>query len=91
MILFTVCAIVALDTIGQSSSYGAQTVFRLILSAYLESWQTRAVPRLGGMYGPDVTFLGVDRCDLAPARQNQVASLLASCSTQCGGSQSSCP
>jgi len=22
------------------------------------------VPRLGGMYGPDVTFLGVDRCDL---------------------------
>ena len=22
------------------------------------------MPRLGGMYGPDVTFLGVDRCDL---------------------------
>jgi len=22
------------------------------------------VPRLGGMYGPDVTFLGVERCDL---------------------------
>ncbi|MFI5091270.1 MAG: arginase family protein, partial [Terriglobales bacterium] len=21
--------------------------------------------RLGGMYGPDVTFLGVERCDLA--------------------------
>ena len=20
--------------------------------------------RLGGMYGPDVTFLGVDRCDI---------------------------
>ena len=23
-----------------------------------------AMPRLGGMYGPDVTFLGVERCDL---------------------------
>ena len=23
------------------------------------------MPRLGGMYGPDVTFLGVERCDLA--------------------------
>src|SRR3979490_682830 len=33
MIFFTVCAIVALDTIGQSSSYGAQTVFWLIVSA----------------------------------------------------------
>jgi glutamate:GABA antiporter len=33
MILFTVCAIVALDTIGQSSSYGAQAVFWLIVSA----------------------------------------------------------
>ena len=22
------------------------------------------MPRLGGMYGPDVTFLGIDRCDL---------------------------
>ena len=22
------------------------------------------MPRLGGMYGPDVTFLGVNRCDL---------------------------
>jgi len=25
------------------------------------------LPRLGGMYGPDVTFLGVDRCDLEDA------------------------
>src|SRR5437764_969537 len=33
MIFFTVCAIVALDTIGQSSSYGAQAVFWLIVSA----------------------------------------------------------
>jgi amino acid transporter len=32
MIFFTVCAIVALDTIGQSSSYGAQAVFWLIVS-----------------------------------------------------------
>jgi glutamate:GABA antiporter len=33
MIFFTVCAIVALDTIGQSSSFGAQTIFWLIVSA----------------------------------------------------------
>ena len=33
MILFTICAIVALDTIGQSSSYGAQAVFWLLISA----------------------------------------------------------
>src|ERR1700730_4545987 len=33
MIFFTVCAIVALDTIGQSSSFGAQAVFWLIVSA----------------------------------------------------------
>src|SRR3989440_1582497 len=33
MIFFTVCAIVALDTIGQSSSYGTQAVFWLIISA----------------------------------------------------------
>jgi amino acid transporter len=33
MIFFTVCAIVALDTIGQSSSFGAQTIFWLIISA----------------------------------------------------------
>src|SRR5690348_939788 len=33
MIFFTVCAIVALDTIGQSSSYGAQAVLWLIVSA----------------------------------------------------------
>ena len=33
MIFFTVCAIVALDTIGQSSSYGAQALFWLIVSA----------------------------------------------------------
>src|SRR5258706_5821168 len=32
MIFFTVCAIVALDTIGQSSSYGAQAVFWLVVS-----------------------------------------------------------
>src|SRR5258708_12366939 len=32
MIFFTVCAIGALDTIGQSSSYGAQAVFWLIIS-----------------------------------------------------------
>jgi amino acid transporter len=32
MIFFTVCAIVAVDTIGQSSSYGAQAVFWLIVS-----------------------------------------------------------
>jgi amino acid transporter len=33
MIFFTVCAIVAVDTIGQSSSYGAQAVFWLVISA----------------------------------------------------------
>src|SRR5437879_7440476 len=33
MIFFTVCDIVALDTIGQSSSYGAQAIFWLIVSA----------------------------------------------------------
>src|SRR6202022_3220315 len=33
MIFFTICAIVALDTIGQSSSFGAQTIFWLIISA----------------------------------------------------------
>jgi amino acid transporter len=33
MIFFTVCAIVAIDTIGQSSSFGAQAVFWLIVSA----------------------------------------------------------
>ncbi len=33
MIFFTVCAIVALDTLGQSSSYGAQAIFWLIVSA----------------------------------------------------------
>lgn len=33
MIFFTVCAIVALDTIGQSSSFGAQAVFWLVISA----------------------------------------------------------
>jgi len=33
MIFFTVCAIVALDTIGQSSSYGAQAILWLIVSA----------------------------------------------------------
>ena len=33
MIFFTVCAIVALDTISNSSSYGAQAVFWLIVSA----------------------------------------------------------
>src|SRR5256714_653138 len=32
MIFFTVCAIVALDTIGQSSSYGAQAIFWLVVS-----------------------------------------------------------
>jgi amino acid transporter len=32
LIFFTVCAIVALDTIGQSSSYGAQAIFWLIVS-----------------------------------------------------------
>ncbi|HKV87766.1 MAG TPA: APC family permease [Candidatus Dormibacteraeota bacterium] len=32
MIFFTVCAIVALDTIGQSSSYGAQAIFWLVIS-----------------------------------------------------------
>ena len=32
MIFFTICAIVALDTIGQSSSYGAQAIFWLVVS-----------------------------------------------------------
>ena len=32
MIFFTVCAIVAIDTIGQSSSYGAQAIFWLLIS-----------------------------------------------------------
>src|SRR5713226_7310640 len=32
MIFFTICAIVALDTVGQSSSYGAQAVFWLVVS-----------------------------------------------------------
>src|SRR5713226_3621061 len=27
-------------------------------------WVRLKLPRAGGMYGPDVTFLGVDRCDL---------------------------
>jgi amino acid transporter len=33
LIFFTVCAIVALDTVGQSSSYGAQAILWLIVSA----------------------------------------------------------
>jgi glutamate:GABA antiporter len=33
MIFFTICAIVSIDTIGQSSSYGAQAIFWLIVSA----------------------------------------------------------
>ena len=33
MIFFTVCAIVALDTLGQSSSFGAQAIFWLVVSA----------------------------------------------------------
>ena len=33
MIFFTVCAIVSIDTIGQSSSYGAQAIFWLVVSA----------------------------------------------------------
>jgi glutamate:GABA antiporter len=33
MVFFTICAIVAVDTIGQSSSYGAQAVFWLVVSA----------------------------------------------------------
>jgi amino acid transporter len=33
MIFFTICAIVAIDTIGQSSSYGAQAIFWLVVSA----------------------------------------------------------
>ena len=33
MIFFTVCAIIALDTIGQSSSYGAQALLWLAISA----------------------------------------------------------
>src|SRR5579864_3281602 len=33
MIFFTVCAIVALDTISNSSSYGAQAIFWLLVSA----------------------------------------------------------
>lgn len=33
MIFFTVCAILAIDTIGQASSYGAQTIFWLVVSA----------------------------------------------------------
>ena len=32
LIFFTICAIVALDTIGQSSSYGAQAIFWLVVS-----------------------------------------------------------
>jgi glutamate:GABA antiporter len=33
MIFFTICAIVSIDTIGASSSYGAQAIFWLIVSA----------------------------------------------------------
>src|SRR3984893_4639056 len=33
MIFFTVCAILAIDTIGQSSSYGSQAIFWLVVSA----------------------------------------------------------
>ena len=33
MIFFTVCAILAIDTIGQSSSYGSQAIFWLLVSA----------------------------------------------------------
>ena len=33
LIFFTVCAILAIDTIGQSSAYGAQAIFWLVVSA----------------------------------------------------------
>src|SRR5438477_677256 len=33
LIFFTVCAILAIDTIGQSSSYGSQAIFWLVISA----------------------------------------------------------
>ena len=33
MIFFTVCAILAIDTIGQSASYGSQAIFWLVISA----------------------------------------------------------
>ena len=33
LIFFTVCAILAIDTIGQSSSFGAQAIFWLVVSA----------------------------------------------------------
>lgn len=33
MIFFTICAIVSIDTIGNSSSYGAQAIFWLVVSA----------------------------------------------------------
>src|ERR1700730_11000286 len=33
MIFFTVCAILAIDTIGQSSAYGSQAIFWLVVSA----------------------------------------------------------
>jgi len=33
LIFFTVCAILAIDTIGQSASYGSQAIFWLIVSA----------------------------------------------------------
>jgi glutamate:GABA antiporter len=33
LIFFTVCAILAIDTIGQSSSYGSQAIFWLVVSA----------------------------------------------------------
>lgn len=33
MIFFTVCCILAIDTIGQASSYGSQVIFWLVLSA----------------------------------------------------------
>ena len=33
MIFFTVCAILAIDTLSQSASYGFQTIFWLVVSA----------------------------------------------------------
>src|SRR6266705_3064129 len=56
MIFFTVCAIVALDTIGQSSSYGAQAVFWLIISGWLGGTLTATtIAALDALWGSSFT------------------------------------
>src|SRR3989442_214382 len=63
MIFFTICAIVALDTIEQSSSYGAQAIFWLALLAFFallviaSGVQHGFHGSLGGFFPTDTTIL----------------------------------